>query len=128
MTREELQSNCAPIGRRIGEHLEKGRYTDPKLGVAGFCKNLLTRFHALWTFLSVEGVEPTNNHAERRLRPAVIWRKKYFSTRSDYGTEYVARTASWITTCRLQSKNTFVYLTQALQNSFCGIEAPALIG
>ncbi|MBF0624893.1 MAG: transposase [Magnetococcales bacterium] len=35
---------------------------------AGTCRQLLKRFPALWTFLRVPGVEPTNNAAERALR------------------------------------------------------------
>jgi hypothetical protein len=63
------------IRKQIGDYLEQGSYTDPTLKIVRFCKNLLNNFSALWTFIFVEGVEPTNNHAERCLRPAVIWRK-----------------------------------------------------
>lgn len=111
----------------MGECLEQYTYTDPHLGVARMAKNLLDHFNGLWTFLYEEGVEPTNNHAEQCLRPWVIWRKKYFGTHSQYGTEYVGRSASWITTCRLQSKSAFEYLTQAVKNHFCHIPAPPLI-
>lgn len=107
----------------MGEYLEQGAYTDPALKVARFCKNLLEHFYALWTFLSVENIEPTNNHAERCLRHAVIWRKKYFGTRSEYGSEFVARSASVVMTCRLQSKNAFDFLSQTLQSFFS--EEPA---
>ena len=78
-------------------------------------------------FLEVEGVEPTNNHAERCLRPNVIWRKKYFCTRSDYGSEYVSRTASMNMTCKLQAKNPFYYLADVVRKYFSGMTAPPLI-
>jgi transposase len=71
-------------------------------------------------------VEPTNNHAERCLRPAVIWRKKSFGTRSDYGSEFVARTMSFITTCKLQSKNSFELLKETMHCFFANIESPQL--
>jgi len=100
--------------------LEQGSYTDPLLKVSRFCKNLLERFNALWTFLEMDHVEPTNNHAERSLRPWVIWRKKYFCTRSDYGSEFVARSASIITTCKLNGKSSFEFLTVLLKNYFAG--------
>lgn len=87
--------------------MEQGTYTEPKLRIVRFCSNLLTHFSALWTFLFNEEAEPTNNHAEQCLRPAVIWRKKYFGTRSDYGSEFLARTMSLITSCRLQAKSAF---------------------
>jgi len=91
-----------------------------------FCKNLLESFNALWTFLEIDNLEPTNNHAERNLRPSVIWRKKYFCTRSDYGTEYVARSASINMTCKLQKKSYFNFLCTLLQNHFSGISTSAL--
>ena len=118
LSRDELLRQSRPIRQRVGELLEQGSYTDPSLKLARFCKNLLEDFNALWTFLSVEGVEPTNNHAERCLRPAVTWRKKYFGTRSDYGSEFVARSTSIRMTCQLQSKNTFQFLSQTVQSYF----------
>jgi transposase len=118
ITRKELQRKYLPIRKRLGECLERGSYTAPQLRVAKFCQNLLKDFDALWTFIEVENLEPTNNHAERGLRHLVIWRKKYFATRSDYGTEYVARTASFRKTCKLQSKNPFELLCQVTKNYF----------
>jgi transposase len=125
INRDELLWQAKPIRRRMGELLEQGSYTDPTLKVARFCKNLLENFNALWTFLEIDGVEPTNNHAERSLRPSVIWRKKYFCTRSDYGTEYVARSASINATCKLQKKSSFNFLCALLQNHFSGMMTPA---
>ena len=91
----------------MGEYLEQGSYTAPELKAARFCKNLLECFSSLWTFLQAEALEPTNNHAERCLRSLVIWRKNYFGTQSNYGSDYVARTASLITTAKLQKTNAF---------------------
>ena len=127
ITRDELIRQCEPIRQRVGESLEQCTYTDPQFKVVRLAKNLLDHFHALWTFIYEEGVEPTNNHAEQCLRPWVSWRKKYFGTRSVYGAQYVARSASWIMTCRLQSRSAFDYLTQAIHNHFCHTPAPPLI-
>lgn len=91
ITRYELQRLAQSIRKRTGELLEQATYTDPALKAARSCKGILEVFSAMWTFLEIDGVEPTNNHAERSLRPLVIWRKKYFCTRSDYGSEFVAR-------------------------------------
>ena len=125
ITREELLRETRPVRTAVGELLEQGSYTDPALRAARFCKNLLKNFNALWTFLEQESIEPTNNHAERSLRPSVIWRKKYFCTRSDYGTEYVARSASVNMTCRLQRKSPFKFLCTLLQHCFSGTDTPA---
>jgi transposase len=127
INRNELTSKTEPIRKRLGEYLEQGSYTDPKLKIMRFCKNLLENFSALWTFIFIEGVEPTNNHAERCLRQAVIWRKKSFGTRSDYGSEFVARTMSFITTCKLQSINSFEFLKETMHSFFAGTEGPLLI-
>ena len=47
-----------------------------KLGIVA--KNLLNRFESLGQFAFVEGVEPTNNEAERQLRELVIYGKIWF--------------------------------------------------
>jgi transposase len=127
INRGELIWQCKPIRQRIGELLEQGSYTDPILKVSRFCRNLLESFTSLWTFLYIENVEPTNNHAERCVRPAVTWRKKYFGTRSDYGSEFVARTMSIRMTTQLQSKNAFQFICQTIQNYFSKTKAPSLI-
>lgn len=126
-SREELQREAEPIRKVMGELLEQGSYTDPKLRVSRFCKNILERFDALWTFLAVDEVEPTNNHAERSLRALVIWRKKYFCTRSDYGSEFVARSGSIITTCKLNGKSSFEFFIQLMGNYFAGRQTPACL-
>lgn len=126
ISRDELFLQTRPIRQRVGELLEQGSYTDPTLRAVRFCKNLLENFNALWTFLEIDSVEPTNNHAERSLRPSVIWRKKYFCTRSDYGTEYVARSASINVTCKLQKKSSFNFLCTLLQNHFSGMHTTAI--
>ncbi|MCX7124815.1 MAG: transposase [Gammaproteobacteria bacterium] len=126
ISRGELLRQTKPVRSRIGELLEQGSYTDPILKGARFCRNLLENFNALWTFLETANVEPTNSHAERSLRSSVIWRKKYFCTRSDYGTEYVARSASINVTCRLQEKSSFKFLSTLMQNYFAGKQTSAL--
>jgi transposase len=125
ISRNTLIWRANPIRRHIGYLLEQGCYTDPALKIVRFCKNLLDNFYALWTFLEVDGVEPTNNHAERSLRPYVIWRKKYFCTRSDYGSEFIARIASIITTCKLNGKSSFEFLATLLDNHFSGKQTSA---
>ena len=127
LCRNTLVLETELVRKQIGDYLEQGSYTDPKLKIVRFCKNLLDNFSALWTFIFVDGVEPTNNHAERCLRPAVIWRKKSFGTRSDYGSEFVARTMSFITTCKLQEINSFEFLKNIMQCFFANIESPCLI-
>ncbi|MBA3817095.1 MAG: IS66 family transposase [Parachlamydiaceae bacterium] len=127
LSRDELVRQSKPVRQRIGELLEQGCYTDPSLRAVRFCKNVLKHINALWTFIEIDGVEPTNNHAERSLRPSVIWRKKYYCTRSDYGTEYVASSASINVTCRLQGKSSFTFLCELMENYFVGKQTSALL-
>jgi transposase len=68
---------------------------------------------ALWTFVRVREVEPTNNAAERALRRAVLWRRKSFGTQSSAGSRFVERILSVVTTLRQQGRDVLDYLTAA---------------
>jgi transposase len=81
----------------------------------------------LWRFAESEGVEPTNNASERALRPAVIWRKLSFGTRSAQGSRFVETLLSVVETCRRQSRNVFEYLTTALEAQLAGQPIPSLL-
>jgi hypothetical protein len=63
-------------------------------------RDLWNQWDALWIFVDVEGVEPTNNEAERTLRPAVIWRKCCFRRNSCAGSMFVGRMLTVIETAR----------------------------
>jgi hypothetical protein len=81
----------------------------------------------LWTFLEVEGVEPTNNASERALRHAVIWRKLSFGTQSAAGSRFVETMLTTIETCRQQNRSVFDFVTQAVADHFAGQPAPSLL-
>ena len=78
---------------------------------AGVCRELLTVEPALWTFVRVEGVEPTNNAAERALRHAVMWRKASHGTDSETGSSFVENILTVVATCRQQGRNVLECLT-----------------
>jgi transposase len=88
---------------------------------------LYTHREWLWTFLEVDGVEPTNNASERALRHAVIWRKLSFGTQSAHGSRFVATILTVVETCRQQSRSVFDYLTTAMQAHFAHQSAPSLL-
>jgi transposase len=92
----------------------------------GMARNLLKIWPALWTFASVKDVAPTNNHAERALRGAVIYRKLSLGSQSEAGERRIARLLSAHTTCRLQGRSLFVYLTDALTAHARGDPVPSL--
>lgn len=77
---------------------------------ASFLRGLDKAEPHLFTFTSVEGVEPTNNLAERELRAAVIWRRKCQATRCDRGHRFVERALTVITSLRAQGRNVFAFL------------------
>lgn len=93
----------------------------------GFCKELVEHSERLWTFVQVEGVEPTNNAAERALRHAVIWRKLSFGTQSAAGSHFVERLLTVIETCRRAGRNVFAWLTEAVRAKFAGEAVPPLL-
>lgn len=94
---------------------------------AGTCKSLLKHEPALWHFVKTPGVEPTNNIAERGLRPAVIWRKICFGTDSEGGSRFVERMLTVRATLAQQGRNFLEYLTLALRSFLQGKTPPSLL-
>ena len=100
----KLRRELKPI---LTRHAGKGaRYRHGR----GFARNLLKIWPALWTFDAIEGVAPTNNHAERGLRGAVIYRKLSLGSQSEDGERRIERLLSAHTTCRLQGRSLHAYL------------------
>jgi transposase len=94
---------------------------------AATCAELLHVEAALWTFVRVEGIEPTNNAAERAARHAVQWRKTSYGTDSQAGSQFVSRILSVVATCRQQSRHVLDYLTQCCEAALHGDTAPSLL-
>ena len=90
-------------------------------------RKLLQVEAALWTFVYVSGVEPTNNLAERVLRPGVIWRKVSFGSQSAAGSEFVSRILTVVTSLKAQHRNPVEYLAQACRAKRLRISAPSLV-
>ena len=94
---------------------------------AGTCQDILKRREALWTFVQVEGVEPTNNAAERSIRPGVLWRKGSFGTQSAEGSRFVESMLTVVTTLKQQQRNVLEFLTAACAAALRGEAAPSLL-
>ena len=90
-------------------------------------KRLLSQEDCLWLFLTRPGVEPTNNHAERILRQAVLWRKKCFGTASCLGSIFVARILTTVTSLRLQGRNIVDFLSDSIKSFEGQGEFPSLL-
>jgi transposase len=94
---------------------------------AGTCRELLALEPALWTFVRVEGVEPTNNAAERALRHPVLWRRTSHGTESEAGSRFVENILSVVATCRQQGRNVLEFLTDCCRASLEGVAPPRLL-
>jgi transposase len=126
VTRRRLAARIEPLQRRLGKTLvEGGLADDPR--VAKFCENLLCVEPALWAFVRHEGVEPTNNHVERLLRRAVLWRRRSFGSNSDSGCRFVERILTVVQTRRLQGRNALEYLYAAVHNFRHSLSCPRLL-
>jgi transposase len=115
-----LRRQFEPILRTYSAKHARYRYT------RGIARNLLRLWPALWTFADHRGVEPTNNHAERALRGAVIYRKLSLGTQSDDGERRIERLLSVHTTCRLQRRPLHDYLIKAFTAHSRGDPVPVL--
>jgi transposase len=125
-TREQLRQQLAPVIQQMNRVLLQGwNCGDPT--AEAFCYNLLEVEQALWTFTREEGVEPTNNHIERLLRRAVLWRRRSFGSQSAAGCRFVERILTVVQTRRLQDKSVLEYLHDALVASRSGLPCPKLI-
>lgn len=124
--RETLDAKLEPLVEELRVALERGSgCADPK--VVAFCDNLLTLYPALWLFAGIEGVEPTNNHAERVLRMGVLWRKNAFGCQSESGCRFVERMLTVVQTLRLQKRSVLSFLEESVIAHRLGTPAPALL-
>jgi transposase len=114
-TRVQLAAELAPVMNRLNRVLLEGAILGDDKTVAAFCENVLALEAALWTFVRVDGVEPTNNFMERLVRLAVLWRRRSFGCASEAGCRFVERILTVVQTRKLQGKNVLDYLHEALR-------------
>jgi transposase len=125
-SREDLQERMEPMIIDLLAVLQAGtRCRDRK--TRRFCARLVERYPALWTFVVVDGVEPTNNHAERVQRRAVLWRRRSFGCHSAAGCRFVERILSVVQTLRLQQRSVVVFLQEAIAAHRSGQQGPQLV-
>jgi transposase len=126
LKRSTFQSYMSPLRREVEQLLEAGR----RCGMSkteGTCHEILKRREALWTFVQVEGVEPTNNSAERAIRPGVQRRKISFGTQSEEGSRFVESMMTVVATLKQHKRNVLEYLTAAHEAALRGEAAPSLL-
>lgn len=126
LTRSAFQEAVRPIRQRVEALLDQGTQCGHE-NTQRTCKRILKLKAALWTFVDVPGVEPTNNTAERAVRPGVLWRKCSFGTQSERGNRFVESMLTVSTTCRLQARNVLDYLVRVIEAVLAGEPAPSLL-
>ena len=126
ITREQLIEKSIPLEKKFFALAD--RYLDSRdKDVRNLALALLKHFERFFTFLRNEGVEPTNNAAERALRCAVQWRKTSFGSRSVQGEIAVARLLTATRTCRMQNREPLDYLGTAIQSRRRAQAVPSLL-
>lgn len=91
------------------------------------CENILELQNSLWHFFENPDIPPTNNHAERQLRPLVISKKLTFGTQSDRGSRFIERIFTVVTSCKQQGRDVLAFVTEAIQRYFLNKKAPSLV-
>jgi transposase len=126
LSRVDFQTAMQPIRLEIVGLLEIGTLLDHR-ETRRTSQNILKVQQALWTFVDREGVEPTNNAAERALRRGVIWRRRSYGTQSESGSLFVERILTAVMTLRQQKRDVLDYLAGACKAVTLGIPAPSLL-
>lgn len=134
LERNEFIGVVAPIQQQIRALLEPGAdypigkdEKTPLAKTVRTCRQLLKVESAFWSFVTTPGIEPTNNAAERALRPAVLWRKNSFGSQSEAGSLFVSRMLTVVTTLRSQHRPVLEYLVEACRAARHGLPAPSLL-
>jgi transposase len=126
LSRGTFQTYVGWLRSAFREDLERGAVCGCAK-TAGTCRDLLAHEPWLWTFVGREGIEPTNNTAERAARHAVLWRKSSGGTNSETGSRFVERILSVVATCRQQARNVLDYLTNCHQAALDAKPIPSLL-
>jgi transposase len=126
LTPASLRTYMQPIRREVERLLEAGQTCgSPK--TEGTCREILKLRQALWTFVRHPEVEPTNNAAERAIRPGVLWRKGSFGTHSPQGSRFVEAMMTVVATLKQQHHHVLDYLAAACEATLRGEPAPSLL-
>lgn len=126
LTRIDFQHAMLPIRSTVHSLLDTGTGVN-HAQTRKTCQNILKLEQALWAFVDREGVEPTNNAAERALRRCVIWRRRSFGTQSYSGSRFVERIMTAVTTLRQQKRDVLDYLVTACHANLLGKTAPSFL-
>jgi transposase len=134
LSRKEFQLKVSPIRSRVQFILTEtaqfeigSRENTPWAKTVRTCRQLLKMETALWLFVEVEDVEPTNNSAERAIRPAVLWKKTSFGSQSENGSIFVARMLTVVSSLRCQNRSVLDFIRETITSHRRGFSTPSLV-
>jgi hypothetical protein len=134
VSREEFKTQILPIRNRLREILcycaeqdITSKEKTPLTTTIRTCRQLLKMEVALWLFVEIEGLEPTNNEAERAIRPAVLWKRTSFGSQSQEGSIFVGRILTVVSSLRCQNRNVLEFMVETIKAHRQGRQTPSLI-
>jgi hypothetical protein len=134
MSRTELIEWVQPLRLAVQALLREGaaypigpQEKTPLAQTVRTCRRLLNLEPAMWLFVSVEGIEPTNNDSERALRPAVIWRRLSLGSQTQAGSIFVSRMLTVVASLRAQNRNVLEFMAEAIQANRDSNPPPSLL-
>ncbi|MCU1422225.1 MAG: Mobile element protein [Microbacteriaceae bacterium] len=127
ITRAALREGTAAYREQFRDFCSRGRAQDADRKWRSLGTDLLRQWDAVFRFIDSEGLEPTNNTAERDLRGAVMWRRTTQGTRTEEGSLFVSRILTANGTCKIQKRGVLEYLRDALLAHRRGSLAPSLL-
>jgi transposase len=113
-----------PLRRQVARLFKVGQ-TGGVPKTEAVCREVSKLYDALWTFVRLDGVEPTNNAAERAIRPGVLWRKGSFGTQNADGSRFVETMMTVVATLRQQHRDVLAYMIEACHAAYTGLPAPS---
>jgi transposase len=126
LDRVKFQDWMTPLRARVEATLEKAQAAAIE-DLSGSCEDILKHRYALWRFVDCDGVEPTNNHAERELRRTVIWRRRCFGSQSIEGEKFVTRITTVARTARKRGVSILSFLERCYLAFVSDANAPCLL-
>ena len=125
LDRATLRAWMAPVRAQVEQLLARAVASNIDR-LSGSCADILAHKAALWTFVDHDGVEPTNNHAERELRAFVLWRRRCFGAQSDRGNLFAERLMTVAHTARKQGQDVLRFLSGCCEAQLAGTRALAI--
>lgn len=126
LARSTFRIYAAPLRRRVEALLREGAGCG-HAKTAATCRDILKLAPGMWTFVRREGVSPTNNAAERAIRPSVLWRRICFGTHSEAGSRFAERIMTVSCTLKQQGRNVVDYVTRSVEAHMRGDSAQSLL-